>query len=167
MPHAHYRGRSSTFELQYPDGSKELILSVPNYDFNWQRTYSFEEPKVVPKGTRIVHRTVYDNSTKNPSNPDPAREVPWGLQSWDEMLYGSVSYSWNNESSAKPTHSNLSSNSAQFIGFLDKDMDGKLAKSELPERMRKRLGWWKWWFVDTNFDGGLDREEIEEMFSGD
>ena len=167
VPHAHYRGKSSTFELRYPDGTSEVILSVPNYDFNWQRTYSFTEPKVVPKGTRIVHQTVYDNSTKNRSNPDPEREVPWGLQSHDEMLYGSVSFSWNNERSDAPTHSNLRANSAQFIGFLDTDMDGKLVKAELPQRMRDNLGWFKWWFVDTNFDGGLDLEEIESMFSGD
>lgn len=167
VPHSHYRGKSSTFELHYPDGSRELILSVPNYDFNWQRTYSFNEPKVVPKGTRIVHTTTYDNSAKNPSNPDPMREVPWGLQSHDEMLYGSVSFSWNNESADAPMHSNLTAGSAQFVGFMDKDMDGKLSKEELPARMRERLGWFKWWFVDTNFDGGLDVEEIEAMFSGD
>ena len=167
VPHSHYRGKNSSFELVYPDGGRELILSVPNYDFNWQRTYSFTEPKVVPKGTKIVHQTTYDNSAKNPSNPDPDREVPWGLQSHDEMLYGSVIFSWNKESSDVPMHSTLTAGSAQFVGFLDKDMDGKLAKEELPERMRERLGWFKWWFVDTNFDGGLDVAEIEAMFSGD
>ena len=166
VPHSHYRGKASTFTLQYPDGSSEMILSVPNYDFNWQRTYSFVEPKVVPQGTRILHTTVYDNSALNPANPDSEREVPWGLQSHDEMLYGSVSFSWNKERSDAPIHSNLRAGSAQFIGFLDKDMDGKLAKTELPERLRKRLGWFKWWFVDTNFDGALDLAEIEEMFSG-
>ncbi|MEE4284101.1 MAG: hypothetical protein V2I41_19350 [Pseudomonadales bacterium] len=166
VPHSHYRGKASTFDLEYPDGSSETILSVPNYDFNWQRTYSFVEPKRVPKGTRIVHSTVYDNSSANPANPDPEREVPWGLQSHDEMLYGSVSFSWEKERSDAPIHSNLTAGSAQFIGFMDKDKDGKLAKDELPEGLRKRLGWFKWWFVDTNFDGGLDLAEIEDMFSG-
>jgi hypothetical protein len=83
------------------------------------------------------------------------------------MLYGSVSFSWNTESADAPTHTRIASASGQFVGFLDKDMDGKLSKQELPERMRERIGWWKWWFVDTNFDGGLDREEVEAMFSGD
>ncbi|MGH8177074.1 MAG: redoxin domain-containing protein [Steroidobacter sp.] len=91
-PHSHYRGRASNFVAKYPDGREELLLSVPKYDFNWQTTYSLAEPKVVPAGTKIVHSTTYDNSTQNPANPDPNRVVPWGLQSWDEMLYGVVRY---------------------------------------------------------------------------
>ncbi|MEJ6703632.1 MAG: redoxin domain-containing protein [Pseudomonadales bacterium] len=164
VPHSHYRGKSSTFELQYPDGTLETVLSVPNYDFNWQRTYSFVEPKKVPKGTRIIHKTVYDNSTKNPANPAPDEEVTWGLQSHEEMLYGSVSYSWDAETSAAPIHSNQTSDVAQFIGFMDKDMSGKAEKEELPKRMQENLPWYKWIFVDQNFDGGLDVAEMEALF---
>ena len=91
-PHAHYRGVASKFVATYPDGREELLLSVPRYDFNWQTTYSLTTPKVVPAGTRIVHSTTYDNSSQNPANPDPNRVVPWGQQSWDEMLYGVVRY---------------------------------------------------------------------------
>jgi hypothetical protein len=165
VPHSHYRGKSSTFELVYPDGDRELILSVPNYDFNWQRTYSFEQPKVVPKGTRIVHRTVYDNSTKNAGNPDPDRDVRWGLQSFNEMLYGSVSFSWNKERATAPIHDNLTSDVAQMIGFMDRDMDGRLSKEELPRRMRESLGWWRWWLVDTDFNGGLDLTEMTGLIA--
>jgi peroxiredoxin len=91
-PHAHYRGTASKFVAIYPDGREELLLSVPKYDFNWQTTYSLTTPKVIPAGTRIVHSTTYDNSSQNPANPDPNRVVPWGEQSWDEMLYGVVRY---------------------------------------------------------------------------
>ena len=90
LPHAHYRGRASEFRAVYPDGSEELLLSVPNYDFNWQTTYELAEPKQLPAGTRIVHTTTWDNSAQNPANPDPTREVPWGEQSWDEMLFGAI-----------------------------------------------------------------------------
>ncbi len=162
VPHSHYRGRSSTFALIYPNGDTELVLSVPNYDFNWQRTYQFTEPKKVPRGTRIVHRTVYDNSPKNPGNPDPDREVPWGLQSHDEMLYGSVSYSWAHERSDAPLHSKLSEDAAQWMGFLDSDMDGKVQKDEMPEKLRASIGW-KWIFLDRNFDGGLNLAEMERL----
>ncbi|MYE11521.1 MAG: redoxin domain-containing protein [Gammaproteobacteria bacterium] len=92
LPHAHYRGKASDFVAHYPDGSSEVLLSVPNYDFNWQTSYVLRNPKMLPAGTRIVHTTTWDNSTQNPANPDPDREVPWGLQSWDEMLFGAVSF---------------------------------------------------------------------------
>ena len=147
------------------DGTESCLIDVPHYDFNWQRTYAFAEPINVPAGTRIVHRTVYDNSDKNPGNPDPNQEVRWGLQSHQEMLYGSISYAWASERSDAPIHSNSRADTAQFIGFLDRDMDGKLAKDELPGRLRRNLGWFKWLLVDTNFDGGLDLDEMESMMS--
>jgi len=90
LPHAHFRGKASEFKAIYPDGSEEMLLSVPNYDFNWQTTYELAEPKFLPAGTKIVHTTTWDNSAQNPANPDPNREVPWGQQSWDEMLFGAI-----------------------------------------------------------------------------
>jgi mono/diheme cytochrome c family protein len=92
FPHAHFRGRASSFTAKYPDGREETLLSVPKYDFNWQATYALREPRLIPAGTRITHTTTYDNSAQNRANPDPNRIVPWGEQSWDEMLYGTVIY---------------------------------------------------------------------------
>lgn len=92
LPHAHYRGKSSEFRAYYPDGTEELLLSVPDYDFNWQTTYELATPKRLPAGTRVVHTTTWDNSAQNPANPDPNREVPWGQQSWDEMLFGAMNW---------------------------------------------------------------------------
>jgi mono/diheme cytochrome c family protein len=92
FPHAHFRGRASSFTAKYPDGREQVLLSVPRYDFNWQATYALTEPKLIPAGTRITHTTTYDNSVQNRANPDPNRVVPWGEQSWDEMLYGTVIY---------------------------------------------------------------------------
>jgi hypothetical protein len=68
------------------------LLSVPRYDFNWQTNYDLEEPRFLPAGTKMVHRTWWDNSARNSANPDATRDVPWGQQSWDEMLFGSVRY---------------------------------------------------------------------------
>lgn len=162
VPHAHYRGRSSTFDLTYPNGDTERILSVPNYDFNWQRTYEFEQPKSVPAGTKIVHRTVYDNSTNNAGNPDPDRIVPWGLQSHDEMLYGSVSFAWTAERSDAPIHDKTRFETAQWMGFMDQDMNGKVSKDEMPEKLRESIGW-KWLFLDRDFNGGLDLAEMTRL----
>jgi len=157
-PHSHYRGRSSTFTLVYPDGKEELLLNVPAYDFNWQRGYEFEQPKSVPAGAKLVHRTVYDNSNLNPSNPDAEREVPWGLQSWDEMLYGDFIFAWNDETSDAPFHDPQRMDDTQFIGFVDKNLDGKITRDELPKRLKERMeGAFK--KGDANKDGALSVEE--------
>ena len=162
LPHAHYRGVASKFELRRPDGSKETLLSVPNYDFNWQRTYEFVEPKKIVAGSRLVHTTWYDNSAANPANPDAAREVPWGLQSWDEMLYGAFSYTYVDETTEAPIHDRMLARTTQFVGFLDQNIDGKLSWRELPRRVKKQLvqGFKA---VDTNGDGGLDIAEMHKI----
>ena len=90
LPHAHFRGKASEFSAVYPDGKEEVLLYVPNYDFNWQTTYELAEPKYLPAGTKLIHTTWWDNSAQNPANPDPNVEVTWGEQSWEEMLFGAV-----------------------------------------------------------------------------
>jgi hypothetical protein len=92
LPHGHFRGKASEFVARYPDGSEEKILSVPRYDFNWQTTYTPNEPKLLRAGTQIGHRTWWDNSARNPANPYATRVVPWGEQSWGEMLFGAIRY---------------------------------------------------------------------------
>ncbi len=94
FPHMHWRGKSFRYELIYPDGRKETILSVPRWDFNWQTHYTFREPLRVPAGTRLRAIAHWDNSRYNPYNPDPSATVHWGLQTWDEMLVGWVTYVW-------------------------------------------------------------------------
>jgi hypothetical protein len=88
FPHMHLRGKSFRYEAEYPDGTKEILLDVPRYDFNWQQTYQLSEPKLLPKGTRIRCYAHYDNSPGNIANPNPNRVVTWGEQTWDEMLMG-------------------------------------------------------------------------------
>jgi hypothetical protein len=91
-PHMHFRGKRMSFEARFPDGRREPLLSVPNYNFNWQRTYVLEKPLRLPAGTRILVRNAWDNSALNPHNPDPTREVGWGDQSFDEMFFATLGY---------------------------------------------------------------------------
>jgi mono/diheme cytochrome c family protein len=100
LPHSHFRGTASNFIATYPDGTTETLLSVPHYDFNWQTTYELTTPKRLPAGTKVTHSTTWDNSTQNKANPDPNREVPWGQQTWDEMLYGVVRFRYVDEANA-------------------------------------------------------------------
>jgi peroxiredoxin/mono/diheme cytochrome c family protein len=88
MPHMHLRGKDFLYEVIYPDGKTETLLSVPRYNFNWQSAYRLAEPKAVPKGTKIHCVAHFDNSSKNPNNPDPTQAVEWGDQTWEEMMIG-------------------------------------------------------------------------------
>ncbi len=92
MPHMHLRGKSFTYTAIYPDGTSELLLSVPAYDFGWQSVYMLNEPKALPKGTRIDCRGYFDNSAGNPANPDPSKAVAFGEQTWEEMMIGWIDY---------------------------------------------------------------------------
>ena len=87
FPHTHLRGKKWEYKMILPDGTTKTILSVPNYDFNWQTYYMFKEPLKVVKGTKIVSTAWYDNSAGNKSNPDPKVDVKWGDQTWEEMQY--------------------------------------------------------------------------------
>lgn len=87
-PHMHLRGRDFKYTANYPDGREEVLLSVPNYDFNWQHRYRPANPLILPAGTTIHCVAHFDNSIHNPANPDPTKAVRWGDQSWEEMMIG-------------------------------------------------------------------------------
>jgi peroxiredoxin len=87
-PHMHLRGKDFKYELEYPDGTREVILNVPRWDFNWQLRYEFAEPKFVPKGSRMYCTAHFDNSPENLANPDPTAEVTFGDQTFEEMMFG-------------------------------------------------------------------------------
>jgi thiol-disulfide isomerase/thioredoxin/mono/diheme cytochrome c family protein len=87
-PHSHVRGKAYRYEAVYPDGRTETVLEIPRYDFNWQLEYFLREPLDLPAGTRLKVTAWYDNSEKNPANPDPKATVHFGDQTWDEMMIG-------------------------------------------------------------------------------
>ena len=90
MPHMHFRGKYMSYTAVYPDGSSEILLSVPRYEFNWQFSYQLEEPLFLPAGTRLVAKGAMDNSDRNPANPDPSKPVHFGLQTKHEMFFGFI-----------------------------------------------------------------------------
>jgi peroxiredoxin len=87
-PHMHLRGKDFKYVAEYPDGTSEVLLNVPHYDFNWQIRYTLAEPKLMPKGTRLTCTAHFDNSADNPANPDPKATVTYGDQTWEEMMFG-------------------------------------------------------------------------------
>ena len=87
--HAHYIAEDFKVTATVPDGMTKTLLRIPNWDFDWQEQYRFQEFIDLPKGTKLHAKITYDNSAENPRNPtDPPRRVCWGKESIDEM--GSV-----------------------------------------------------------------------------
>lgn len=96
-PHMHLRGREATYTAYYPDGTEEVLLHVPSYDFNWQTFYSLKEPKFIPKGTIVKSVARYDNSANNPFNPDPTQTVYFSEATTDEMHIGFMEYAYTDK----------------------------------------------------------------------
>lgn len=94
FPHTHLRGKASKYEAFYPDGTSEVLLHVPNYDFNWQTNYVLKEPKKIPAGTKIKVSMWYENTEARAeyTNINPNRYVSWGPATTDEMMYGWIDY---------------------------------------------------------------------------
>jgi hypothetical protein len=92
LPHMHVRGKAFRYEVMSPDGESQVVLDVPRYDFNWQLSYQLSEPLRVEKGSRLRATAWYDNSSGNPANPDPAKNVRWGNQTFEEMMIGYLEY---------------------------------------------------------------------------
>jgi hypothetical protein len=89
MGHAHYVCESMKATATLPDGKTKSLLYIPKWDFNWQSTYMYKEPVMLPRGTVIDVVITYNNTAENPANPhNPPKKINWGTASTDEM--GSV-----------------------------------------------------------------------------
>ena len=89
--HAHYLAKQMRVTATLPDGSTRPLIWIHDWDFNWQDSYVYKDPFVLPKGTRLDATITYDNSADNPRNPvNPPRRALWGEQSVDEM--GSIGF---------------------------------------------------------------------------
>ena len=70
----HYRGKSFRYVAEYPDGRKETLLHVPDFDFNWQHKYELAKPRWLPRGLCCV-RLALSITSGNPDNPDQNGQV--------------------------------------------------------------------------------------------
>jgi hypothetical protein len=162
FPHAHYRGYASDLWLELPDGSKKMLLAMPRYDFNWQREYTFAEPVKIPAGSRVIANYWYDNSKRNPANPDPTKQIVWGDQSWEEMFYTALRFRWTDETAAKQTNYDELLNQGRMLGMLDDNVDGKIQKAELKGEMGKRIAQY-FTQVDKDSSGAIEKAELQAM----
>src|SRR5579871_2852111 len=99
QPHMHLRGKAMAIEAILPDGTREMLSYVNNFNFNWMNNYIYadDDAPVLPKGA-IVHVTAWhDNTTANPNNPDPNQWVGYGDRTVDEMAHAWVNVTYISE----------------------------------------------------------------------
>lgn len=136
VPHMHWRGKNYFYELIYPDGRKRALLSVPRWDFNWQSTYMFAEPIKVPKGSRLHAIAHWDNSRNNPYNPDPNKEVRFGLQTWEEMMVGWCVYTWEHPDTPEKLAREKPNLAEEMFDRLDRNADNVITPDEIPQALK-------------------------------
>ena len=83
-----FRGKRMKFVVENPQGQTRELFSVPAYNYGWQPDYLLDEAEPVAAGSILRVIGAFDNSISNPSNPDPDKEVTFGLESWEEMFTG-------------------------------------------------------------------------------
>jgi peroxiredoxin len=160
-PHMHVRGKSFRYSAIYPDGTKEVLIDVPKYDFNWQTEYRLEDKKHMPKGTRVFCEASFDNSANNLNNPDPNAWVYWGDQTYEEMMIGyfhisvPVDPKLGRAVDLKKASGPKRPTPLQIFMMLDTDQDDKILKSEIPKPLLEAFE-----KLDKNGDGILEKSEL-------
>jgi len=97
-PHMHWLGHRMKVTATLPGGHQIPLVSISNWDFNWQSTYYYKHPVALPKGTTVTMTATYDNSIHNPRNPNsPPKLVNWGEQTTDEMCIAFLHYTLDRE----------------------------------------------------------------------
>lgn len=146
-PHMHLIGRAMTVEAMLPNGNKQPMVTVPDWDFNWQLGYHFKEPLKFPGGTKIQLTARFDNSENNPANPShPPKAVRWGEQTTDEMCIAFYAYTVDAEHLTQGIAAGgmgRGGNREAMQMFIqdalkrfDKDGDGKLNDTERAEAVK-------------------------------
>lgn len=158
-PHSHYRGMHVELKARTPDGKETMLLALPKYDFNWQRDYDPVKPILIKAGTKLIATWVYDNSQYNKANPDYKRNVTWGEQTPDEMMYFRINYRWADETVTNVRNDlQAKFDATRMIGAIDDNFDGKISPDELRGPMARMKA--QFASMDKNGDGFLDKNEL-------
>lgn len=119
-PHMHFVGKEIRVWHQ-PKNSKErkLIFDLRGWDYNWQTSFYTKEYYPVKKGDILHVEAIFDNSSRNPTNPfNPPRMVFIGENDEDEMGYVAVSF----------MNSNRPNGHNEFLDYFVKLREGAVLK---------------------------------------
>jgi len=157
-PHMHFRGKSFNYELELPNGERQMLLDVPRYDFNWQTAYRLAKRLTLPAGTRIRCVAHFDNSAANLQNPDPQQRVTWGNQTWDEMMIGYFDYAVPKGTRQPGERIARGDRVERLFNRLDANGDGRIELDEVTERQRELFH-----RLDKDQDGQLTLREVSRI----
>lgn len=102
-PHMHLLGRDMRVWVKFPDGRRQDLVEIADWDFAWQNTYVFEHPIDLPKGSEVQLVAHFDNSAANPRNPNsPPRRVRWGEATTDEMCIAFIAVTKKGQDLTRP-----------------------------------------------------------------
>ena len=160
----------------------DTLLSVPQYDFNWQHIYQLSEPLPLSDVGSITADVVFDNSSENPFNPDPSKYVTWGDQTWEEMAIGFFDVSVPRNPAAneieqktpaaikadaeaeqvkqRKIEAKIDKTVTAFFERFDANKDGTILKDELPLALQSKRAYLRF---DTDGKPGLSAEEIADQ----
>lgn len=154
--HAHYLGKSMRLVAELPDGNEIVLLNIPDWDFNWQEVYAFEDYVDLPAGTKLVSKVTWDNSADNPNNPsDPPVRVRWGKESFNEMAAIDLFVFSNIEKDIKDLEEAYQKHSAKpWVKDLFSKERVSFAETVVEKGMKK---------ADLDQDGTLSKKEIDAV----
>jgi hypothetical protein len=183
LPHMHLRGKAARYDL-ISGGETRTMLDIPRYDFNWQLLYRYAEPMIVKAGDTLRFTAWYDNSSGNPANPDPNKEVRWGPQTHDEMHLGYVEYIVPGSKPGDPnplsprgrvrgaiqnaiggTGSSETNVGDALFPQLDRDGDGNVSRDEVKAKYANNPAASTTIFdrLDSDKNGQLNRQELRKL----
>jgi len=99
QPHMHLRGKAMMLEAILPNGQKQVLSYVNDFNFNWHNSYVYADDvaPLLPKGTIVIVTAWHDNTPAKKSNPDPTQWVGYGDRTVDEMAHAWINVTYMNE----------------------------------------------------------------------
>ena len=173
FPHMHLIGHSVTAVATLPDASKVPLITINDWDFNWQYYYQYAEPVQLPAGTVVDVRWTYDNSAANPTNPSsPPKRVTFGEETVDEMAFLIFDTIATGPAPVErvPSPEQMARRAASILKMLDKNEDGFVDEAEISASPMGQMGGGDLKKlianVDKDGDGKLNAAELLETMKG-
>lgn len=169
--HAHYLGKRMEMTATLPNGEKQWLLKMSDWNFAWQEDYAFKSPVKLPAGTRLDALISWDNSDSNPHQfAHPPGPVHWGPRSTDEMGTLTLTVMLKTPEEKTTLHAELKraltgqfiqrifENDTTGLGAMRTQIDGDVRMPEPNKILRSRP---LTQALDLNKDGVLDDKEIQ------